>query len=437
VTEPYDQTVPAPLPSPNRGTLGGSGAAQPIGMLVRRGFWPLVDQAVVSLGNFVTLVLVARGLPDRSEYGVFGLILEVIFYLNTLQGSLIIFPLTLRGATSDDHGVRRLATASMLMTLLVSLPVALAALVTTTALHGPLLGIAGAAALLSWQLQDVTRNALRARFRFAASVVGDAIRYLGTAATMWILWRNGRITLPAVFAVIAACSALAIVVQAIQVGLARVTLNDFVLLVREFWNAGRWLLFSSASAIVVSICGVWALSWSHGNTPVGEFYAIANFTKPVNPIIVTFAALVTQYSAKAVADHGVHAAKAVALRLSAGALSLMLPYLLAVISLPGLSLRLLYGTESHFRTPDSELALRIFTIGFIMYILMSMIGSFLNGIGRSRDAFHAQIINAIATIVIALPLTITHGLLGQIIGGAIAAAVQCSAMIYYFRRAGR
>jgi len=254
---------------------------------------------------------------------------------------------------------------------------------------------------------------------------------------MWILWRTGRISLPAVFAVIAACSALAIVVQAIQVGLARVTLSDFAALAREFWNAGRWLLFSSASAIVVSICGVWALSWSHGNAPVGEFYAIANFTKPVNPIIVTFAALVTQYSAKALADHGMPAAKAAALRLSAGALSLMLPYLVAVILLPGLALRLLYGTESHFRTPHSELALRIFALGFIGYILMSMVGSFLNGVGRSRDVFHAQIVNALATILIALPLTITHGLLGQITGGAIAAAVQCTALIYYFRRAGR
>src|SRR5688500_4624794 len=68
----------------------------------RKSFWPLADQGVVSAGNFLTLVIVARALPARSEYGVFGLALECIFYFNTLQSALVGYPLTVRGATTDD-----------------------------------------------------------------------------------------------------------------------------------------------------------------------------------------------------------------------------------------------------------------------------------------------------------------------------------------------
>jgi O-antigen/teichoic acid export membrane protein len=432
--DPHEPTISQPPAAINRGSIAFSRLRQLLGSAGRSGFWPFADQAIVSLGNFLTLVFVARGLPEKSEYGIFGLILEFIFYLNALQGSLVIYPLTVRGATSDDERVRRLATVSLLLTLLLCMPVALLAFGAATFLHSVMLGLAGALALVAWQLQEVTRNALRSRFRFADAAVGDAIRYLGTAAVVWILWRSGRVTLPGVFLVIAASSVVAIVVQAIQVGLTRVAARDLIELAREFWDAGRWLLFGSASAILVSICGVWTLSWFHGNAPVGEFYAVANFTKPINPIIITFATLVTQHVAKALAEHGMLAAKSAALRLSAGALAMTLPYLLAVILMPGLAIRFLYGADSHFRTAAGEMALRIFALGFTLFLLMSLIGSFLNGIGRTRDSFYAQIVNSVATVAIALPLTITHGLLGQIIGGAIAAAIQCCSMIYLFRR---
>jgi O-antigen/teichoic acid export membrane protein len=98
-------------------------------------------------------------------------------------------------------------------------------------------------------------------------------------------------------------------------------------------------------------------------------------------------------------------------------------------------MRLFYGADSHFRTGDAQLGLRLFAVGFVLFIAMSLIGSFLNGIGRSRDSFHAQLVNAVATLAIALPLTIRFGLLGMIVGGAASVAVQFVAMIWLFRRA--
>src|SRR4051812_38292646 len=95
-------------------------------LLMRAGkktLWPLADQGVVSTGNFLTLVLVARSVP-KNEYGVFGLLLEFIFYLNTFQTALITYPLTVKGAVIDRDQLRRLATAALILTFVLAAPVA-------------------------------------------------------------------------------------------------------------------------------------------------------------------------------------------------------------------------------------------------------------------------------------------------------------------------
>src|SRR5688572_25021809 len=153
----------------------------------RKSFWPLADQGVVSAGNFLTLVIVARALPARSEYGVFGLLLECIFYFNTLQSALVGYPLTVKGATTDDDGLRRLAGAALLMTLIMAVPLALAG-AGASALGGRArLGLAAAFALVAWQAQELVRKAMLARFRYAHAVWGDALRYLGTAGCAFVM----------------------------------------------------------------------------------------------------------------------------------------------------------------------------------------------------------------------------------------------------------
>src|SRR5688500_5153135 len=136
--------------------VGGAGAMwdRASDLIVRAGrksFWPLADQGVVSAGNFLTLVIVARALPARSEYGGFGLALECIFYFTTLQSALVGYPLTVRGATTDDAGLRRLAGAALLMTLIMAVPVALLGAAAAALGGRAALGLAAAGALVAWQ----------------------------------------------------------------------------------------------------------------------------------------------------------------------------------------------------------------------------------------------------------------------------------------------
>ena len=90
------------------------------GTSIRRIFLAVSDQGVISLGNFLTGILLARHLT-QSEYGTFALIIGVVISANSLHSALIGQPLTVYGAKTDAKGVGLLATGSLLMTIGISL----------------------------------------------------------------------------------------------------------------------------------------------------------------------------------------------------------------------------------------------------------------------------------------------------------------------------
>ena len=73
----------------------GSASSEARRLLFDRASWTLVDQCVVSLGNFALNVQLARGLAV-AEYGKFALFLGAIFALRCFDYSLISYPLSVR-----------------------------------------------------------------------------------------------------------------------------------------------------------------------------------------------------------------------------------------------------------------------------------------------------------------------------------------------------
>ena len=68
----------------------------------RSGFWALADQGIVSIGNFAINFVLAKGFAAQNridQNGVFGLLFELMFFLNGVQGRDHL-SLTLRGAAS-------------------------------------------------------------------------------------------------------------------------------------------------------------------------------------------------------------------------------------------------------------------------------------------------------------------------------------------------
>src|SRR5579863_6758098 len=64
--------------------------------------WAVADQAMISGSNFTTMVLVARGLGDPAQFGIFTLVYSALLFSNQLQSALITQPHNVLG--SARHG---------------------------------------------------------------------------------------------------------------------------------------------------------------------------------------------------------------------------------------------------------------------------------------------------------------------------------------------
>ena len=292
LTEPADSVLDTvPEGSSRRGHLSLS-------------FWGLSNQGVVSLGNFVTNLALARRLAP-TEYGIFGLIFGGMVFVNSLHASLVTFPLSVKGAAGAHADLGQLTWVALILTTLLTLPVAAA-----TACASYAAGLLSLApwiilALLLWQVQETLRRALMSVFRFREVLIGDAISYLGQAAWIWSLTRGGSPALWTVFGVMALTSAAGACLQFYQLRLAaRVHLN-FYNVSREYWSLGRWMALSNLVGVVNVQAVPWTLTAVRGVGEAAKLLAMGNLLGVTHPAVFGMGNLIVPAASRARKQHGV------------------------------------------------------------------------------------------------------------------------------------
>src|SRR5882724_12091977 len=84
-----------------------------------RGIWALCDQAILSLGNFLTNILLIRHFSDY-QFGTYAVLLTVVLFLNNLHASLVSYPLSLAIA-ADGSRLHRRTINSLGITFLINI----------------------------------------------------------------------------------------------------------------------------------------------------------------------------------------------------------------------------------------------------------------------------------------------------------------------------
>src|SRR5262245_60516762 len=83
----------------------------------RRATWVLVDQGVVSAGTFISITVILARKLSQADYGAFNILFDTMLYLNSLQAALVVYPLTLQGASGERSNLGRLATGSLILSV--------------------------------------------------------------------------------------------------------------------------------------------------------------------------------------------------------------------------------------------------------------------------------------------------------------------------------
>ncbi len=373
------------------------------------GFWALADQGTVSLGNFLTNILLARKLTPH-EYGEYAILLGILLVIYGAHGAMVTYPLSLQGASESRDGLRLLTAFSLWLTTGIGLFFGTALIVACWVLARPSLGFWAAGAIFFWITQETVRRGLMTHMRFRDAMWGDAVSYLGQATVVLILGRMGRLSIENAFGAMALTSMAAVSLQFAQMGIRSLRVQKAWALLGRFWNLGQWMVLSNFTGIFSAQFFPWVLALFRGSPMAGAFQALSNVVAVTNPIFVSVANLIIPASAKAGSERGTKAALHEAVRYGAHGAFFVLPYLTVVLLWPRHVLSILYGRDSSYASFTT--ALCIFAAVQFVYYIAIVLAALLNALGYSRTNFWILVISAVASVIVGIPLIIWKGLLG-------------------------
>jgi len=281
-------------------------------LLDLQGFWAIGDQAIVSLGNFLTTIILARSVSTES-YGVWTVLFGLMLFLNSVHASVIVYPLTVITATSEPEESKSKISGALVLTLLLSLPLGLVVVGAAAFVGVVELGLWAWLALICWQLQETARRALMARFSCRKALLGDAISYLCQAGLVALLSRSGALTLEWGFGIIAATCGFAAIAQTLQLRGHIGSPTSLRALAQRFWKTGQWVLWADMTSNFGLQATPWVLFLIRGAGAAAGYQAISNLLGLSHPVMLSLGNVSVPAAARARVKEGFAAARRVAL----------------------------------------------------------------------------------------------------------------------------
>ena len=391
------------------------GASPDVRLLFGRASWTLVDQGIVSLGNFALNVQLARHLA-AADYGRFALFLGAIYALRMFDYSLIFYPLSLRLHEAPRKEHPGILANTVLLAAALGLALALPFALGIELLGGRDILLAGVVCYFSWLAQETGRRYLLAEFRFRTAVTGDATSYIGQAVLIAILaWMNELTLVTALYAQ-STTFLIGALVHASKLQFGKPNLMSATALGRDYFSLGKWSLLYYEAHLLRGQFFPWTLAAVAGTVATATFQAAANIANVMNPVVIGMANAIPQAVARARQSSGVLDAW----RIGRGYLLFGLPVILFVCAIgllaPQLLLRLMYGAASPYL--DAALCVQILVVSATADYVALMTGKAILGLGAGKLATLVNVVG-LAVAVLTLPLIIWHGVVGASLALAI------------------
>ena len=248
----------------------------------------ILDQALVSGSNFITGIILVRGL-GLIEFGRFTIAYAILLLANSVQLSFISSPMITLGslcATPEErrHFVRGIYGVQLIFCAIASTLAVLGTAIYVSFRHStgaPGFLLPFASAVLAFLMQDWLRRYYFTVGKAAASVWNDLISYLGQVFVLGFLWWAHRLSMDTALWSIAITSGLAFLLGALLERLGCTWQQT-----SEAWrqshalsidlgiaNQLQWLVYQGAMLIGAGVVGAQA---------AGGVRATQNIVGPVN-----------------------------------------------------------------------------------------------------------------------------------------------------------
>ena len=392
-------------------------------------FAGLVNQAVVSLGNFGLNLLLARALMAR-DYGAFSVFLSVFLFLNAIHQSLVTYPLSVRGAAAGRGEFRRLIGAALALTIVLQCVFVPAIAGAAASIRQWQVVPAALLALVLWQFQEVYRRALIARGFYGPATLGDGVRYLGAFFLVLALIAAGGLSLERVILTIAAASALAAAsTMAIAPHWLVPTRPRFKAELKTHWRMGSAYLVATLLAMFSSQWFLWLLAWQHGLAATAALQALVNIAAIAAPIMFGIEnVMVPDIARRRDALRYPALIRLLRRRALIGA-GLITPFFAIAFAAPEWTIRFLYGTATPYAGFGTSL--RVLIAAYAAIFVSVLFAATLRAYVAKEGVLMMQLYPAILSISLGSWLVLEFGLIGACTAALLAGLLRAVLGFYY------
>jgi O-antigen/teichoic acid export membrane protein len=375
------------------------------------------DQGIVSAGNFVATLLIARHLTPE-DYGIYALLWSVILSLVAIYNALFGYPVSVFCPKLAYRAIS--AHTTMLLGLAGSSLVALCAfgLLICIPFVRPMLLLQAGAALFGLVLQETMRRILISNFRPTQALAADLARQILLVLLVRAQLNTGHAS-PGMLLVASAASS--VLGMAVQWGSLRPCWPRDLKIIStasDYWGLGRWALGITVLGTVLAQIYPWAISCFAGPKGVAMYQAVVNVVGITNPIMFSTGTLAVSSVALTFAERKCRrATRKVALRQGLYGATLIAPVLAAVIACPERILLIIYGHASQY--VSSAPLLRALAISYALLYVGNIGTTLLEGEGRPQLSLKVTSMTAVLALALVVPASAIYGVRGAIISGVV------------------
>lgn len=384
----------------------------------------ILDQLLVSASNFLTGIILVRGL-GLVDFGKFTIGYVLLLLANSIQLSFISSPMITLGSlcalgTERTRFVRGVFGIQLLFCSVAAVATVAAVIIYMAVDRGGVPSgfvLPFAASVAAFLMQDWLRRYYFTVGKAAASVWNDTLSYVGQVIVLCILWVTHILTINSAFWTIAATSGLAFAAGATfeRLGTDREQTRDAWRRTRALSvdlgiaNQLQWLVYQGAILIGAGVAGPRA---------AGGVRATQNVIGPVNVAFQAMENIVPIRAAEEMRRGGIQKAARFLFRFGAAGFIALLVIFSAASLVSARFLAFFYGHELSLYASVLNLQMLYFLLAWPIRQLTFL----LRTIENTRPVLLASVVAAVMSISLVYPLVRAYGALGIVmaaVGGQI------------------
>jgi len=388
----------------------------------------LADQSIISAGNFLTQILIARLLAP-TKYGLFALAYGIILSINSLHNAMISYRFTIVIAINKNYDLNSQITIAISLTVILSIIFFVPVSIVSWYLNFPVLGISAIFAQLCWQLQELLRRFFIAQLKYFQAILSDIVSYLGQVSILLYFKVNGiSITPVHAFKIIACTSMIAFGVQIFQSKYSwhSVKLKELFEWFLKAWELGKWILLSNFGGVLTFQAFLWTLVIFYDSVSVANLQLIANLMGVTHIVFFGIGSLIVPIISKQIAKGNDYSG--IIYRISIYGAFIVFSYLFILLLFPDFIINVIYGNNySYLVNP-----LRLYSIVYMVNYFGVILGEIFVGLNESRKVAQSQILASITSFIVCLPLIIYFGVMGAIWGQLLFHSIRVAFLVWQF-----